>query len=65
MSHCEHRVPYKEAPDSFDIDQFYELADTGCYMSFDCFGKEESFRQNGLVGHAKRRRSHQLSDRVG
>ena len=49
MCHCEHRVPYKEAPDSYDIDQFYELADTGCYLSFDCFGKEESFRQNGLV----------------
>jgi phosphotriesterase-related protein len=49
ISHCDHRVPYKPAPDSFDIEQFFELADTGCYLSFDGFGKEESFRQNSVV----------------
>ena len=49
ICHCEHRVPYKAAPDSFEVDQFFELADTGCYLSIDGFGKEESFRQNGAV----------------
>ena len=49
ISHCDHRVAFNASPHSFDVDQFFELADTGCYMSFDGFGKEESFRQNGAV----------------
>ena len=47
--HVEHRLVEALGPDSFDTRPFLELAATGCYLSFDLFGREESYRQVGPV----------------
>jgi phosphotriesterase-related protein len=49
MCHVDHRLASKPAPDSFDPEQWLELAKTGMYLEFDCFGWEESYRQRGNV----------------
>ena len=49
MCHLDHRLASKPAPHSFDPQPFLELAKTGLYLEFDCFGWEESFRQRGKV----------------
>ncbi len=49
MCHVDHRLASKPAPDSFDTEPFLELAKTGMYLEFDCFGWEESYRQRGKV----------------
>ncbi len=49
MCHVDHRLASKPGPNSFDPEPFLELAKTGMYLSFDCFGWEESYRQRGKV----------------
>lgn len=49
MCHLDHRLASKPAPHSFDPDPFLELAKTGMYLEFDCFGWEGSYRQRGRV----------------
>ena len=49
MCHCDHRLASRPAPNSFDPEPFLELATTGMYLEFDCFGWEESYRQRGNV----------------
>ena len=49
MCHVDHRLASKPAPHSFDPEPFLELAKTGMYLEFDCFGWEESYRQRGKV----------------
>ena len=49
MCHVDHRLASKPAPNSFDPEPFLELATTGMYLEFDCFGWEESYRQRGKV----------------
>jgi phosphotriesterase-related protein len=45
--HVEHRLVEAPSPGSFDTGPFLRLAATGCYLSFDLFGREESYRQLG------------------
>ena len=49
MCHVDHRLASRPAPNSFDPAPFLELAKTGMYMEFDCFGWEESYRQRSNV----------------
>lgn len=49
MCHVDHRLASKPGPNSFDPAPFLELAATGLYMEFDCFGWEGSYRQRGKV----------------
>ena len=47
--HVEHRLVSAPGPDSFDSAPFLRLAETGCYLSFDLWGREESYRQTGAA----------------
>lgn len=49
MCHVDHRLASKPAPHSFDPEPWLELAKTGMYLEFDCFGWEGSYRQRGKV----------------
>lgn len=49
MCHVDHRLASKPAPHSFEPEPWLELAKTGMYLEFDCFGWEESYRQRGKV----------------
>ena len=49
MCHLDHRLANRPAPHSFDPAPFLELAKTGMYLEFDCFGWEESYRQRSNV----------------
>jgi len=49
MCHLDHRLASRPAPHSFDPKPFLELAKTGMYLEFDCFGWEESYRQRSNV----------------
>ena len=49
MCHVDHRLASRPGPNSFDPQPFLELAATGLYMEFDCFGWEGSYRQRGKV----------------
>ena len=49
MCHVDHRLASSPAPNSFDPEPFLELAKTGMYLEFDCFGWEGSYRQRGKV----------------
>jgi phosphotriesterase-related protein len=49
MCHVDHRLASKPAPHSFEPEPWLELAKTGMYLEFDCFGWEESYRQRGQV----------------
>ncbi len=49
MCHVDHRLASRPGPHSFDPQPFLELAATGLYMEFDCFGWEGSYRQRGKV----------------